>query len=91
MPYRTLCSVLEEMRKAYETCNFSYLPGLIEEVQHLGNRMEAALEEKHQVEYYHEKAKEAEKEYKEVQARLEELQTKLPKDEQLDKKDLYRY
>ena len=43
---RTMCDVLEEMRKAYETRNFSYLPGLIEEIQSMGNRMEAALSDK---------------------------------------------
>jgi predicted RNase H-like nuclease (RuvC/YqgF family) len=43
MPNRTLCSVLEEMRKAYETRNFSHLLGLIEEAQSLANRMESAL------------------------------------------------
>jgi DNA repair ATPase RecN len=91
MTYRTLCSVLEEMRKAYKTYNFSYLPGLIEEAQHLGNRMEAALEEGHQVEYYHEKAKEAEEEYKKVAQRLKELQKQLPKDEQPEKKDYMDY
>lgn len=42
-PNRTLCAVLDEMRKCCETGNYSYLPGLIEEVQSLGNRMEAAL------------------------------------------------
>lgn len=57
--HRTLCSVLEEMRKAYENRNFSYLLASIEEAQVLGNRMEAALEEKQEVEAYHEKAKEA--------------------------------
>ena len=30
---RTLCSVLEEMRKCFETRNFSPLHGLIEEAQ----------------------------------------------------------
>ncbi len=43
MPNRTLCAVLEEMRKAYETRNFSYLIGLVEEAQSMGNRMEARL------------------------------------------------
>ena len=33
---RTLCSVLEEMRKCYETRNFAVLPGLIEEAQTYG-------------------------------------------------------
>ena len=43
MPNRTVCSVLEEMRSCGKTGNYSYLPGLIEEVQSLANRMEAAL------------------------------------------------
>lgn len=51
MVNRTLCGVLEEMRKAYETRNFSYLPGLIEEAQRMGNRMEAALSDKHDLRY----------------------------------------
>jgi hypothetical protein len=45
MPYRTLCEVLQEMRTCFETRNFSYLPALIEEVQWMGNRMEAGLYE----------------------------------------------
>jgi len=40
---RTLCSVLDEMRKCYETRNFAPLHGLIEEAQTYGNRMEAKL------------------------------------------------
>jgi len=40
---RTLCSVLEEMRDCYKTRNFAALPGLIEEAQTYGNRMEAKL------------------------------------------------
>lgn len=42
-PTRTICAVLGEMRKCYKTRNFAYLPGLIEECQSMGNRMEAAL------------------------------------------------
>lgn len=40
---RYICDVIEEMRKCYETRNFTYLPGLIEEAQSLANRMEGAL------------------------------------------------
>ena len=43
MPNRYLCSVLDEMRECTKTLNFSYLSGLIEEAQTLGNRMEAKL------------------------------------------------
>ena len=42
---RTLCSVLDEMRKCYETRNFAPLAGLIEEAQTYGNRMEAKLQD----------------------------------------------
>lgn len=45
MPNRVVCDVLKEMRKCYETRNFSYLPGLIEEAQTMVNRMEARLED----------------------------------------------
>lgn len=40
---RSLCGVLEEMRECYKTRNFAALPGLIEEAQSYGNRMEAKL------------------------------------------------
>ena len=43
MPNRLLCAVLDEMRECVKTSNFSYLSGLIEEAQSLGNRMEAHL------------------------------------------------
>lgn len=48
-PNRTLCDVLEEMRDCVKTLNFSYLMGLIEEAQSMGNRMEAALQDKHDI------------------------------------------
>lgn len=41
---RFLCDILQNMRQAYETRNFSYLPGLIEEVQYRAERMENAIE-----------------------------------------------
>lgn len=50
MPNRTLCDVLTEMRKVHETRNYSYLLGLIEEAQSMGNQMEAGLYDKHDLE-----------------------------------------
>ena len=43
MPNRLVCNVLEEMSKCSSTNNYSYLDGLIEEIQTLVNRMEAKL------------------------------------------------
>ena len=63
MPHRYLCTVLEEMRTCCKTLNFSYLRALIEEAQVLGERMEAALGEKGDLERWHEKAKEEKAEY----------------------------
>ena len=45
-PSRSLCSILEDMRTTLKINNFSYLNGLIEEIQYSANRMEAGLEDK---------------------------------------------
>lgn len=42
---RYLCDILADMRKAYETRNFSYLLGMIEELQYRANRMESRIED----------------------------------------------
>lgn len=61
MPNRLVCTVLDEMRKCNETRNYSYLLGLIEEVQTLVNRMESALYDQSDLEYARKKLKELEK------------------------------
>lgn len=73
-PNRTMCDVLEEMRKAYETRNFAGLLGMIEEVQGMGNRMEAGLQDKHDMKNYREKALEAEKERDELKKEIKDLE-----------------
>lgn len=70
MPNRTLCDVLKEARTCYETRNFSYLLGLLEEAQVMGNKMEAALYDQSDLKY-------AEKELKKVNKKLEEQKDKL--------------
>ena len=72
-----MCDVFEEMRKAHETANFSYLPGLIEEAQYMGNKMEAAIEDKNDLKRYEQKISELKKEKKELKARVEKLRAKL--------------
>lgn len=47
---RTLCDVLQDMRKCFETRNFTSLIGLIEEAQIMGNKMESGLYDKTDVE-----------------------------------------
>ena len=79
MRYRTLCDVLEEMRKAHETTNFSYLMGLIQEAQTMGNRMEAALWDQKDF-------KRAETKYKKLKKTIEsmekDIEEKVAKDDE---------
>ena len=71
--HRYLCDVLEEMRVADKGRNYSYLGALIEEVQVLGNRMEAALGEKQDCEFYHDKANALKEEFEKLKAEKEKL------------------
>ena len=42
-PNRTICDALNEIRDADKAKNYSYLLGLVEEIQAMANRMEAKL------------------------------------------------
>lgn len=70
---RTMCDVLGEMRKCHETRNYAYLPGLIEEVQVMGNRMEAALGEKRDIEEWHKQWQKKKAEMKKMYKELDKL------------------
>jgi len=78
-PVRTICQVLEEMRASLNTLdkysfrqNKSILLSLVEEIQTLGNRMEAGLEYGRDLDKLH-------KERKKLQKEVESLEEKLPK------------
>jgi predicted RNase H-like nuclease (RuvC/YqgF family) len=71
---RTVCDALEAMRKAYDTRNFSYLPGLIEECQNMVNRMESALWDQNDLEYLHKEKKKLKKQIKKLEEKVEELE-----------------
>lgn len=75
--HRYLCDVLEEMRTADKGKNYSYMGALIEEVQVLGNRMEAALGEKQDCEWYHNKGKELEAANKDLEAKKKKLEAEV--------------
>ena len=74
MANRYLCTVLDEMRECVKTLNFSYLLGLIEEVQTLGNRMESRLFEIKDFERLHKDIKALEKKRKKIEEKVEELE-----------------
>lgn len=71
-PSRYLCSVLDDMRKAHKNHNYSYLTSLIEEVQLLGDRMEAALEDIKSLEEIRLERKKLKKELKNLEDSVEE-------------------
>jgi hypothetical protein len=70
---RSICEVLSEMRKTYETRNFSYLLGLIEEAQSMANRMEAGLGDKKDVLRWSEERTKLKKEIKELRKEHKDL------------------
>ena len=79
--HRTLCDVLDEMRKCYETRNFCSLNGLIEEAQSMGNRMEAALEDSKSIKNLQEEVSKLNKEVKKLEAKKKKLGGKKAKKE----------
>ena len=73
---RSLCDVLNEMRTANETRNYSYLAGLIEEAQSMANRMEAALSDISDIDRLHERRKELHKEVEALRDKKGEISEK---------------
>jgi len=70
MPNRTICEVLQEMRSCYNTRNFAGLLGLVEEAQSMANKMEAGLQDKHNVEELREEKKDLKKDLKLLEAQI---------------------
>lgn len=66
MPNRTICSIIEECRSCTKTGNYSYLPGLLEEIQSAANRMEAALWDQKDIERLRTERKTLEAEIKQL-------------------------
>jgi pyrimidine operon attenuation protein/uracil phosphoribosyltransferase len=73
LPNRTVCDVLKEMREAHKQHNYSYLLGLIEEVQSMANRMESALHDRSDFKYSLAKAKKLKAEIKELKKKKKDL------------------
>jgi len=82
-PNRTLCEVLEEMRQLIKHLNFSPLPGLIEEAQSLGNRMEASLNDRNDAESYRLERSKLRKAVRKLEEKLNTLQGDVDEKEKL--------
>ena len=83
-PNRYYCSPLNECRVAlgklsiFNMCYFKKIFAiLLEELQTHGNRMEAALEDKHDMHRYHDEAKKVHVELKVLRMEKEELEAKI--------------
>lgn len=85
MPHRYLCDVVEEIRVCYKTRNFCPILGLVEEVQTMANRMEAALNEKSDYEAWHKRVKKEKAELKKLLSETNKLRKKK------DKKEMPQY
>ena len=73
MANRYLCTVLDEMRECVKTLNFSYLLGLIEEVQTLASRMESKLYDIKDFERLHEEIRDLKKKKKNLEKEVDAL------------------
>lgn len=76
---RTMCDVLEEMRKLNDKLNSGVVSQhkktmayLIEEVQSMGNRMEASIQNKGDIESIDEEIREKRKELKKLKQEIKE-------------------
>ena len=75
-PNRFWCSVLEEMRQHLKTLNFSMFPSFIEELQTMGERMEAALNDQKDIKRMQKERHELNEEIKELEFEVENLKRK---------------
>lgn len=71
-PNRTACDILHAMREADKAKNYSYLLGLIEEMQVVADRMEAALWDQKELTKLRETRKKLRKQIKKLEEKLEE-------------------
>ena len=88
MPNRLVCRVFDEMRDCSKTRNFSYLDGLIEEVQVLVNRMESKLMDQKDLDELNEGIREGKVELKRLKQKIKLAEEDLEIKETLNKIEL---
>lgn len=74
---RYLCDVLQDMRDQLETMNFANFKALIEEAQHLANRMESALSYSRNLNELRDERDKVKDEVKELRKKRDESKTAL--------------
>ena len=72
-PNRYICSVLDDLRTAHKVRNYSYMEGLIEEIQYAANRMEAAIGDIHDLNKWREKRSNLKAEIKKLEHKRDKL------------------
>jgi len=75
-PYSTryLCNILDDMRAMHKTHNYSYIDGLIEELQYRANRMEKVIEDISEMKYQENRRTELKAEIKKLKEEKKKLE-----------------
>lgn len=71
---RTACDVLEELRTCHTSRNYAALPGLVEELQSMFNRMEAKLNDIKDVERLHDHIKDLKAEARKLKSKVKKME-----------------
>ena len=77
MTNRFYCTVIDEMRACYKTRNFSIVMGLLEELQSIGNRMEAKCGDINDANRYLDEVKELKREIKSLERKRDKLKRRV--------------
>ena len=77
MTNRFYCTVIDEMRACYKTRNFSIVMGLLEELQSIGNRMEAKCGDISDRNNYLDEVKKLKREIKDLKRKRDKLKRRV--------------
>ena len=89
MPSRYVCQVLDEMRTCHRLFKMDMIPGLIEEVQTLVNRMEAKLQDYSNLGYDLKRGRKLRKEMADMEEQIEKMEERLGVESDDDDDDDY--
>lgn len=78
---RYVCSVLDEIRACHKTHNYSIIPSLVEEVQVMVNRMEAAIADASDIKSLKEERSKLKKEVRALEDKVKELKSQCPSED----------